>query len=67
MNLHDNRKLFTDAVLATAQHLDINPIFVEKESVSNISIHRNLSVTSVHCLTMIGKCLINQTVGTHGQ
>ncbi|MDE5876887.1 MAG: nucleotidyl transferase AbiEii/AbiGii toxin family protein [Muribaculaceae bacterium] len=31
MNLHDNRKLFTDAVLATAQHLDINPIFVEKD------------------------------------
>ena len=31
MNLHDNRKLFLDAVLATAQHLDINPIFVEKD------------------------------------
>lgn len=31
MNLHDNRRLFTDAVLATAQYLDINPIFVEKD------------------------------------
>lgn len=31
MNLHDNRKLFADAVLATAQHLEINPIFVEKD------------------------------------
>ncbi len=31
MNLHDNQKLFADAVLATAQHLDINPIFVEKD------------------------------------
>lgn len=31
MNLHDNQKLFADAVLAAAQHLDINPIFVEKD------------------------------------
>ena len=31
MNLHDNQKLFADAVLASAQHLDINPIFVEKD------------------------------------
>ena len=31
MNLHENKKLFADAVLATAQHLGINPIFVEKD------------------------------------
>ncbi|MDE6794899.1 MAG: nucleotidyl transferase AbiEii/AbiGii toxin family protein [Muribaculaceae bacterium] len=31
MNLHDNQKLFADAVLAAAQHLDINPIFIEKD------------------------------------
>ncbi len=31
MNLHENKKLFTDAVLAAAQHLGINPIFVEKD------------------------------------
>lgn len=30
MNLHEDKKLFADAVLATAQYLDINPIFVEK-------------------------------------
>ena len=30
MNLHDKQKLFADAVLAAAQHLDINPIFVER-------------------------------------
>ena len=31
MNLHENKKLFADAVLAAAQHLSINPIFVEKD------------------------------------
>ena len=31
MNLHENKRLFTDAVLATAQHLEINPVFVEKD------------------------------------
>lgn len=31
MNLHENKKLFADAVLATAEHLSINPIFVEKD------------------------------------
>lgn len=31
MNLHENKKLFADAVLAAAQHLGINPIFVEKD------------------------------------
>lgn len=31
MNLHENKKLFADAVLAAAQHLVINPIFVEKD------------------------------------
>lgn len=31
MNLHENKKLFADAVLATAQHLGIAPVFVEKD------------------------------------
>ncbi len=31
MNLHTDKRLFTDAVLATAQYLGINPIFVEKD------------------------------------
>lgn len=31
MNLHENKRLFTDAVLAAAQHLDIAPVFVEKD------------------------------------
>lgn len=31
MNLHENKKLFTDAVLAASQHLNISPIFVEKD------------------------------------
>lgn len=31
MNLHEDKKLFADAVLATAQYLDIKPIFVEKD------------------------------------
>ncbi|MDE6555426.1 MAG: nucleotidyl transferase AbiEii/AbiGii toxin family protein [Duncaniella sp.] len=31
MNLHDNHKLFADAVLAASQYLDINPLFVEKD------------------------------------
>lgn len=31
MNLHENKKLFADAVLAASQHLNISPIFVEKD------------------------------------
>ncbi len=31
LNLHEDKKLFADAVLATAQYLDIKPIFVEKD------------------------------------
>lgn len=31
MTLHENKKLFADAVLAAAQHFEINPIFVEKD------------------------------------
>ncbi len=31
MNLHTDRKLFADAILATSQYLHINPIFVEKD------------------------------------
>lgn len=31
MNLHENKKLFADAVLAASNYLSINPIFVEKE------------------------------------
>lgn len=31
MNLHVNRRLFADALLATAQYFDIQPIFIEKD------------------------------------
>lgn len=31
MNLHENKKLFADAILATAEYLHISPIFVEKD------------------------------------
>jgi hypothetical protein len=31
MNLHENKKLFTDAVLAAAEHLDIRPVYIEKD------------------------------------
>ncbi len=31
MNLHENKKLFTDAVLAAAEYLDIRPIYIEKD------------------------------------
>lgn len=31
MNLHANKKLFADAVFATAEYLEINPVFVEKD------------------------------------
>lgn len=31
MNLHENKKLFADAVLAASNYLSINPIFVEKD------------------------------------
>lgn len=31
MNLHENKKLFTDAVLATSEYLDIRPVYIEKD------------------------------------
>ena len=31
MNLHEDKKLFADAVLATSEYLEINPVFVEKD------------------------------------
>ena len=31
MNLHENKKLFTDAVLAASDLLDILPVYVEKD------------------------------------
>lgn len=31
MNLHEDKKLFADAVLATSEYLGINPVFVEKD------------------------------------
>lgn len=31
MNLHENKKLFTDAVLAASEHLDIRPVYIEKD------------------------------------
>ncbi|MDD2953689.1 MAG: nucleotidyl transferase AbiEii/AbiGii toxin family protein [Parabacteroides sp.] len=31
MNLHENKKLFTDAVFAASEHLDIRPIYIEKD------------------------------------
>ncbi len=31
MNLHENKKLFTEAVLAAAEYLDIKPIYIEKD------------------------------------
>ena len=31
MNLHENKKLFTDAVLAASEYLDIQPVYIEKD------------------------------------
>lgn len=31
MNLHENKELFEDAVIATSQHIGINPLYVEKD------------------------------------
>lgn len=31
MKLHENKKLFTEAVLAAAEYLDIRPIYIEKD------------------------------------
>lgn len=31
MNFHENKKLFTDAVLAAAEYLDIHPVYIEKD------------------------------------
>ena len=31
MNLHENKKLFTDAVLAASEYLDIRPVYIEKD------------------------------------
>ena len=31
MYLHENKKLFTDAVLATSEYLDIRPVYIEKD------------------------------------
>ena len=31
MNLHENKKLFTDAVLAAAEQLDIKAVYIEKD------------------------------------
>lgn len=31
MNLHENKKLFTDAVLAASEQLDIRPVYIEKD------------------------------------
>ena len=31
MNLHENKKLFTDAILAASEHLDIRPVYIEKD------------------------------------
>lgn len=31
MNLHENKKLFTDAVFAASEYLDIRPVYIEKD------------------------------------
>ncbi len=31
MNLHENKRLFTDAVLAASEYLDIRPVYIEKD------------------------------------
>ena len=31
MNLHDDKSLFADAVMACSQHTGINPVYVEKD------------------------------------
>ena len=31
MNLHENNKLFTDAVMAASEYLDIRPVYIEKD------------------------------------
>ncbi len=31
MNLHKDKKLFSDTIRAAAQHLDIKEVFVEKD------------------------------------
>lgn len=31
MNLHENKRLFTDAVLAASEYFDIRPVYIEKD------------------------------------
>ena len=31
MNLHENKKLFTNAVFAASEQLDIRPVYIEKD------------------------------------
>ena len=31
MNLHENKKLFTDAVLVASEYLDIRLVYIEKD------------------------------------
>ena len=31
MNLHENKKLFTDAVFAASEYLDIRHVYIEKD------------------------------------
>lgn len=31
MNLHENRKMFTEAVLAASEHLHIKTVYIEKD------------------------------------
>ena len=31
MNLNENKKLFTDAVFAASEYLDIRPVYIEKD------------------------------------
>lgn len=35
MNLHENKKLFTDAVLAAAEQLDIKAVYIEQGLLDN--------------------------------
>ena len=40
MNLHENKTLFQDAVLATSQYLNIPEIFIEKDYWVTIALHQ---------------------------
>ena len=62
MNLHENKKLFTDAVLAASEYLDIRPVYIEKDywitrslklMAQNPNSDKAIFKVELHCLKLI--------------